>query len=1519
MPTTRVTWTALPNATGDQGVRLSVFAALRLGDPTPAGDRLDGYGVLTDWPAALDGLRFHVVTDAGHEVAAAPDPDTAARADSTAWTALFPPTSPVRPFAYVDHSLRGLRTLPAREVLAYAQNLYTQVTQAAGTELPALDSGPLKDLVDDLGFIRPRISGRDQSDALAGAVEEARKMSEPGSRRRPLVQPPEDRATPTAAFMQAARFYARPENAVPTTYDPPHVADVTRPRPPEFDVHSALAALADSPSLLRVFGLVIDLVLDEVPRGKHLRLVPVWPQGEPPEELLEVTPWTAYQHEPFLPAPREDSDIADGWLQLEEADDDLRADNVRRRRFDVVPVDADGTALKLLHLADTGRRILTGTGTRAAAYDTPRDAGLPALQSSGLALVRHARALTVAEGLLESAAREELPPVPAQAAGATPASNEIVLYADDLVRGYRVDVQDGEESPWRSLCSRTASWSVERPDATTDIGTPGRRWQEEGYVKAASTTSADAEDSDLYLGETVARWSGWSLVAPRPGRTVVAEPGARARDEAEESAGEATLPTQEEHVAVPERRLDPSFPLVQDIAAALGSLPVLRYGHEYRLRARVVDLAGNSVTLDDDSSQRATRPVTYRRFEPVPPPTLVPRAEFREGASLERMVIRSDRGVSAADYAQAHPAAAGQAPLLPVDERHVVPPKAAELTVETSGMLDAHLAQGGDPRAAYDLAVREAHTLHERVTVDPSDIDRIVRQPLPGVVMVPGRDPLGTAPGDRPVAGGYLIIPADKPVIAYLPDPAAAGAALHLVAPEAGQQPTYHLPWRHDPQQPWHEPTPALLRIVEPGPGAVANDDPRWGPVVVLLPQAELLTVRYSSLPDTERILRESGIWAWAQQDELYGDLREGRLWPITPFRSLTLVHAVQRPLHDPLFESVTPQRTVGETAVRLRADVRLDVKSTGTLDVDARWDDWVDDPMTGAVQQPGRAHVAQLDVDRAIAPPGPAPQPAGFPLTAHGPVRDLVATRGIPLVVQEFGDTKHRVVTYRLRGTTPFREYFPPSVAQDVEQISTTWTAHEGIHVPSTARPAAPKPLYAVPTWRWEPAEPPAPGWTQVTRTRQGGGIRVWMDRPWWSSGEGELLGIVLREGRAQDVPDHLVPYVTRIGRDPFWDVPAPRTALRPGDFVDLDPANGVRQDLTLAEMGDLPQATATDRTVSVAAVPAQFDSDERKLWFADLELPGAANTSYMPFLRLALARFQPWSVPGTELSRVVTVDPIQLLPDRRLQLHRTKDGVDVTLSGPGPEGPYRNGVSVTLEVHDGRTPGELGWTTVDASADRPNPVWLSDSPPSSGWKLPPGVLDVLKSRGIRVPATRTPLDLQARAHDVLLAADAPLAAAVSADRRPVPVPGLMVVQRPGAEAPAVGRFLTARQLDELRSQAGGGGAATQPVSELAPVVATAVAAESAPMVAAPDLGRYGIDLEDLPTAGMPAFALQGWQTWQGHLPLPPDDGRSYRLLVQEHEYAETDESLSLPFLTAFPSVQLLGSRVVYADAVRL
>ena len=72
-----------------------------------------------------------------------------------------------------------------------------------------------------------------------------------------------------------------------------------------------------------------------------------------------------------------------------------------------------------------------------------------------------------------------------------------------------------------------------------------------------------------------------------------------------------------------------------------------------------------------------------------------------------------------------------------------------------------------------------------------------------------------------------------------------------------------------------------------------------------------------------------------------------------------------------------------------------------------------------------------------------------------------------------------------------------------------------------------------------------------------------------------------------------------------------------------------------------------------------------ERGLWYCDIDID--AGTSYFPFVRLGLARYQPLSIPGVHLSRVVTPRWAQLLPSGAASMTRpVPDRAVVSLRGP-------------------------------------------------------------------------------------------------------------------------------------------------------------------------------------------------------------------------------------------------------------
>jgi hypothetical protein len=323
----------------------------------------------------------------------------------------------------------------------------------------------------------------------------------------------------------------------------------------------------------------------------------------------------------------------------------------------------------------------------------------------------------------------------------------------------------------------------------------------------------------------------------------------------------------------------------------------------------------------------------------------------------------------------------------------------------------------------------------------------------------------------------------------------------------------------------WCDRQPVLLRVEEGSGAPVWDADARR--LTVLLPQAAHVRVHLSSVIPRED-LPLMGVWMLerdvfrAAQEE---DAALGRHWMLTPWTVLDLVHAVEKPLQAPVVQVAEPavynsgvHRYQGETFAALNGTIACHAASTGRLDVDADWTEWHDDLHEAEPQPvPGHAHVGDFLLD-------PDEDQAKIGRTEFAPRPGGAATH---LLRHEFGDTKHRRVAYRATATTRFREYFPPEITD--RALGGDLIEHQGpellLHVPSSHRPDPPDVAYVVPTWSWEEREaigvkaPPSSkagsGGLRRTRVRRrvGGGLRIYLNRPWFSSGDDELLGVVVRD----------------------------------------------------------------------------------------------------------------------------------------------------------------------------------------------------------------------------------------------------------------------------------------------------------------------------------------------------------------------------------------------------------------------
>lgn len=1415
MATQKIIWTVLPKGLDPQGeLVVSLVPSFRLTPQAADEQRLKAFPDLLDWPARLAQSRFGLQVGAQvFRLEPISHPRTAV------WQEVFPDSLPVAGYVYNDLSKQNLRSFPVRTVVSYLHSHYGALADADGLERPSLfgPGGRLQTMLGEIG-----VGGSRRQHGGIGRWFSDGRSKETGTTRleatlNELYFSDQGVAPPTVvgidgkprdngssyisarklrrtlpanlggaaaglfhsdseyALYQANRFYQRPENTRPYSALPVAGSASAPIKPPEFDFHRMAASFADAPSVMRELGLVLDAV---VVGSREL----VDQAAGLPGRLLRATMRLEVRHPDYDIATDESLPSTAFWLTPRRFVCDTRTDRHRAgllrlggarpignqaqelqgkdRGFALTAVDPDGAALKTIgfalslqdHLAKVADASDPDTLKQPGelSYTTSQGEGVAALRSQGITLVEHDRAGHVADDAIASSLKNE--------AVNTHQGQKIVWFAEDVLRGYRVDIFSESSGEWRSLCQRVAQYGW---TAGHDGAPALDEAKDEGYVSGASTTSKPPSElppgatQDHYLHEALVKWTGWSLVAPRPGRRI------------RPFSDSSTPPAERAKLGlIQEERVDEQTaadthpkgsPVTRDVKAAPGSLPRLRFGQAYRMRLRLVDLAGNSLAFDDgsvDKLEEASEPIPYLRYEPLDPPVLSLRDRISEGESTERMVIRSNFDQSCADYLAGAPYA-GNLPgdsgfsYAAVNERHLVPPKTSQSMAEQHGAFEA--AIGATDPARINDAYQLISSLEAGTLYNGGASVKIVTPPREGAVPPsPTRD-LAVAPpeGFRLAPGEYLIHIEATLVTPYLPDPIAAAVSLRglpgvfsaavidatddvrsvqipgseefvVIVPLAGEWPK-----RQGLRLAVVEHPDELAGFDGCAAGAVLPDKlPTWNSaervLTVYLRKGEVAQVRYASAVAHGAVNQLAIPRLAAKPARVAIQSVLGAHWMVTPDRPLTLVHATQQPVCAPVFERLAPMRAQDMTWTALgRTLVRYHARSTAQLEVLADWFEWQDDPAQPApVRRAFSARLPHVDIP---SPPLRSQEPAShvlFEALGHGSGEAALAHAR-----HEFGDHKFRLVQYRLRATTRFAEHLPAALREDPANmvrvgpvfdgrpfdLPANYTAQypdpdalppaalppdaelgapllddagaprPGSIVPASRRPDAPKIAYAVPTFRWE--EKGGGLGEGIVSIRRGNGLRVYLERPWFSSGEGELLGVVCSTAevghqRFDQLEPELVGLVSQWGQDPLVDSALPKPVMRPSAFT--------------ARVADFPLwLPEASREMLVAAHRVHYDF-ERRLWFADIEIE--AGDSYHPFVRLALVRVQPHALYDCTLSTVQHTQYAQLAPTRELHLGRPSHGrlneVALQVYGPAPEiGPAsaRGEFSGRLDVEPG------------------------------------------------------------------------------------------------------------------------------------------------------------------------------------------------------------------------------------------
>jgi hypothetical protein len=1301
---------ALPNGLGTSGkLKLSVYLAPRL----DSGATLAAFPDMLTWPQTIQahGLQFQIACGTKNVTVSV---DTSVLRPDI-WQAIFAPDTYVEAYTIPDFASGLFVSYPTRQALSYLKYAYQAFSlspteqddrQGAFRVLSPLSfrNGSRSNLARQLAEMRAQMWKQQQ--AFTGAtstvgtlvplaVSTTNPDGIPTTVEAPDPTATHDMITRVAMYHDLLKAPNRPP--LPTA---PNGFQKT------LDFHRALTALNSYPSLLRALGLVFDL---EIPAS----LCPTSPASGAylSVKVAKVTPGFAWQIKPsfsltgtsywrdsnsFCAAPAAapavqsagnypPGDIFKGFLAMTP------------QNFFLSQVDLDGALLKAIGLADSIQNI-TDIGSFATIEQS-----LPSLRSAGISLMADGRGLQLLQSIQNN-----------QGFNSSISSSTAPPYnAQDLVRGYRVDIWSSRTNSWYSLHGRTATY---RFGATASIVLNAA---DEGFTQLAAAQPADdptrkpdqySIDHDLpqpsqnvYVHERVARWNGWSLSVSRPVTPLNRSPDPSKALDADPTLDAAVTP----------------FKMVTSFEVTPGSLPELRFGANYRLRVRSVDLAGNSVPLSASVSNDFVAPagavqMKYMRFEPVVAPMLLLRQTPGLGGSLARMVIRSfNNNISLDSQVTSE-----------TDERHIAPPGVAQRMVEEHGLLDVNGKLSGD------LATYQLITQRDQFVIPTKD-----KLPLEsGPVFTVGyfADPLarGAAFRNLPNTPTDTNGRIQKNGLSYktLPD----------VDPRAGS-----VTYIDFGSKPWPDAS-ALRLVLEEGSGL-----PQWDAtnrvLTVSLQKASLVTVPLSCYlkPADLDIL---GVWGWlreffealelsslqsggdfeftATSDNIAQVTRlvlEGGYPMITPALTLTLVHAVQQPLgeptfvqlpvvHDPAapiyasalrndFTPITAWRSVGTHEAVLLGGLQINGASSSKVELNGRWLEVTDDPTLPAPTESVASQMVEtFDLSsleagviysdatetRMVAVYIPQVDVLWFsgPQDTLSGVNNPSST-GPAAPIHRFNDTRHRWIEYTAVATSRFQEYFPTGL--DFTRSGPTLV----VDVPSSERPSIPDIAYVVPTFGWERQET-----TNVkSGIRHSNGFRVYLNRGWYSSGQDELLGVMLWSSASPDpnyeTREQYKELFTQWGADPIWD----------NGELTIDPVPGIYNFPAAVASATGLTVTESTQLFDVAGHAVAYDSG-RSLWYCDIEIGDLLT--YSPFIRLALARYQTHSITGVELSPIALADFAQLTPDRSAMLSinpGNRKSARLFVGGLAPAGPLSSVIQISIETRALNIASDLDWQPAPAS----------------------------------------------------------------------------------------------------------------------------------------------------------------------------------------------------------------------------
>ena len=1253
-----------------------------------------------DWQLTLRWSADDSQEDYLDAIRISPDPD------AELFATMFPDDMPVDPFVFRNAGDAQLLTYPAARVDADLDVLQRAVFRQSPETRPRTrqlvsDSGEYSKLPMD-GFV---IDAQRQAKY---ALEMDQVLATNG-----VLTTPAPGSEGTARSIAMLKRLLRPSDL---SQKP------TKPRWPDLDFHAVVSLLQSHPNLLRRLGLLVDLRapitrLRRQTGTPRVYAMVDWPPPYDPDALgLDIT--TTF--------PRVRTTLGEKYFRPKPATDGLDdAGFVRLNAARAITSTLESEALATQTSASGLARIFT---ENRETFGTPEREGIPARHSAGVEIVRPDEAQRWRNRMQQANALAQ----------ALADFDDILTDAEDVVMGYRLDIRKVGERDWRSLHRRHGALTPyvgRQALESIDLG------DDEGWTEVAVTgdpaDTADLADQKLGIRETLAQWDGWSLSLPKPGKAL------------DDNDRPAPPTTADEAVAL----IDSMHGTIDYAAPATGArLPSLRFSAtEYEARMRWVDLGGNSE--EPGAAGGSILRFPYLRHDPVPSPDFYLQAAPVWSEASDVMVLRTAN--APADNRTS-------------TQRWIAPPKAAAFFCLTHGVFDD---VQGRPKAGLfaTIAGRESRVIPTEVvtgdvhvvSADPGAVPYLP-DPLADGLLVRGGPKRG-ATYDTEVSLGYrgnwpnvevaqieakavatgrnrTVVSGDKIAVDLEP-----GRVAHLRISHSLTNDGLRLMdlWRRAAQGAnaqrarkgayWMLTPDRVMTVVH------AVQRPVTAPEFVIAPANKRWRARRAAA-DTAAEL--SGFLTVDAPSTDSIDIKGTRTYAVDDGpgtgRPVVVVNADMGVVGTDSVEDPAPGGGEATVAQKVRvafADTRRQ-QVTLTAEAKSRFAEYFRKSITAS----GASDVVRLNAGKPVVEGSVRITWRTFSLT--GQVTDGRATDGMYTLDPTLG-----TVTLHADDTTGERipttavlsiSFIPGPISKSSMDSSVPSRQRRGsMTVPSSARPLAVQAEWILPAFAWSDSVRNTVRSERIS-TREGGWLRLYLARPWFSSGVGEELAIVLQPANAtrNDARDALV---TQWALDPITrggDLPGGSRQFPKTSHFD---SRLVTRNVRLAEMdADVDIVRYRIGSANAAGRISGFD-EERDMYYVDIQLDPAA--AYRPFVRLALARYQPVSVDGLNLGPVSLVDVVQLEPDRTASVAISGGGdkqtARVSLSGTTyaanevGQGP---GVArAILERYDGPT-GPKDTPSLSAAWTQLETVTLSPTARGRNTATWTGSLTVPKSR----PANR-------------------------------------------------------------------------------------------------------------------------------------------------------------------------------------